>query len=261
MARKVTGGLTGSPSVGALNVAPTAVVTAADNQDITLSPSGTGMLMLTANAQLQAQSDLRFADADSSNWVAFQAPATVAANVTWTLPATDGTSDQVLTTNASGTLSWSSKSVVISDQLISASTFYPLFTTNTSGAASTVSVATSKMTFQPSTGTLTVTAITESSSRALKMNINPIDNALDAILKLKGVTYDRKDGSTQNEAGLIAEQVNKILPNIVSKDAKGKPTGIHYTKLTAYLIEAVKSLQLEINDLTKQLKKTQKGEK
>lgn len=261
MARKVTGGLTGSPSVGALNVAPTAVVTAADNQDITLSPSGTGMLMLTANAQLQAQSDLRFADADSSNWVAFQAPATVAANVTWTLPATDGTSDQVLTTNASGTLSWSSKSVVISDQLISASTFYPLFTTATSGPASTVSVATSKMTFQPSTGTLTVTSITESSSRALKMNINPIDNALDAILKLKGVTYDRKDGSTQNEAGLIAEQVNKILPNIVSKDAKGKPTGIHYTKLTAYLIEAVKSLQLEINDLTKQLKKTQKGEK
>jgi hypothetical protein len=106
-----------------------------------------------------------------------------------------------------------------------------------------------------------VTNITESSSKALKMNINPIDNALDAILKLKGVTYDRKDGTSQNEAGLIAEQVNKILPNIVSKDEKGKPTGIHYTKLTAYLIEAVKSLQSEINVLSKELKKTQKGGK
>jgi hypothetical protein len=91
------------------------------------------------------------------------------------------------------------------------------------------------------------------------MNINPIDNALDAILQLKGVTYDRKDGTSQNEAGLIAEQVNKILPNLVTKDAKGKPTGIHYTKLTAYLIEAVKSLQSEINDLSKQLKKNTKG--
>ena len=55
---------------------------------------------------LNAQSDLRFADADSSNWVAFQAPVTVATNVTWTLPAADGTSGQFLTTNGSGTLSW-----------------------------------------------------------------------------------------------------------------------------------------------------------
>ena len=261
MARKVTGGLAGSPSIGALNVAPTAVVTAADDQNITLSPSGSGSVVFTNNAILNAQTNLRFGDADSSNWVAFKAPADVSSNVTWTLPAADGSSDQVLTTNASGTLSWSSKSVVISDQILSATSFYPLFTTTTSGAASGVSVSTTKMTFQPSTGTLTVTALTESSSRSLKMNINPIDNALDAILKLKGVTYDRKDGSTQHEAGLIAEQVNKILPNIVSKDAKGKPTGIHYTKLTAYLIEAVKSLQLEINDLSKQLKKTQQGKK
>jgi hypothetical protein len=93
------------------------------------------------------------------------------------------------------------------------------------------------------------------------MNINPIDNALETVLKLKGVTYDRKDGSSQNEAGLIAEQVNKILPNLVSKDEKGKPTGIHYTKLTAYLIEAIKVMQSEINDLSKQLKKTNKGVK
>jgi hypothetical protein len=49
---------------------------------------------------------LRFADSDSSNWVAFQAPATVSSNVTWTLPAADGTSNQALVTNGSGTLSW-----------------------------------------------------------------------------------------------------------------------------------------------------------
>jgi hypothetical protein len=59
------------------------------------------------NVTLNAQSDLRFADSDSSNWVAFQAPATVAANVTWTLPATDGTTGQVLSTDGSGTLSFS----------------------------------------------------------------------------------------------------------------------------------------------------------
>jgi hypothetical protein len=53
---------------------------------------------------------LRFADSDSSNWVAFQSPATVASNVTWTLPATDGTSNQALVTNGSGALSWATAS-------------------------------------------------------------------------------------------------------------------------------------------------------
>jgi hypothetical protein len=55
---------------------------------------------------LNAQGDVRFADSDSSNYVAFQAPATVTSNVTWTLPNVDGTSGQVLSTNGSGTLSW-----------------------------------------------------------------------------------------------------------------------------------------------------------
>lgn len=61
---------------------------------------------LTGDVTLNAQSDLRFADSDSSNWVAFQAPATIASNVTWTLPAADGTNGQLLSTNGSGTLSW-----------------------------------------------------------------------------------------------------------------------------------------------------------
>ena len=60
------------------------------------------------NLTLEAQSDLRWADADSSNWVAFQAPNSIVNNVTWTLPAVDGTSNQVLTTDGSGTLSWES---------------------------------------------------------------------------------------------------------------------------------------------------------
>jgi hypothetical protein len=65
------------------------------------------------NTTLNGQGDLRFADSDSSNWVAFQAPSTVSSNVTWTLPATDGTTGQSLTTNGSGTLSWASASVTI----------------------------------------------------------------------------------------------------------------------------------------------------
>jgi hypothetical protein len=94
-------------------------------------------------------------------------------------------------------------------------------------------------------------ALTESSSATLKENITPINGALDLILQLTGVIYDRQDGSRKNEAGLIAEEVNKVLPNLITLDDQGTPMGVQYTKLTAYLIEAVKSLKAEIDQLKK----------
>ena len=62
----------------------------------------------SGNLTLNAQTDLRFADSDSSNWVALQAPATVSTNVTWTLPSADGSAYKMLQTDGAGTLSWSS---------------------------------------------------------------------------------------------------------------------------------------------------------
>ena len=62
----------------------------------------------TGDITLNAQSDVRFADSDSSNYIALQAPATVASNVTFTLPAADGTANQALKTDASGNLGFAS---------------------------------------------------------------------------------------------------------------------------------------------------------
>ena len=56
--------------------------------------------------ELGAQRELRFKDSDSSNYVGFKSPATVSTNLVWTLPATDGTTGQVLSTNGSAVLSW-----------------------------------------------------------------------------------------------------------------------------------------------------------
>jgi hypothetical protein len=97
-------------------------------------------------------------------------------------------------------------------------------------------------------GQMTATSIVETSSIAFKENINPIDNALELVMQLAGVTYDRKD-SKEHEAGLIAEQVYKIIPDLVSLDANGKPHGIKYTKLTAYLLESIKTLKQDIEKL------------
>lgn len=97
-------------------------------------------------------------------------------------------------------------------------------------------------------GQITATTMVETSSITFKENISPIDNALDKILNLAGVEYDRIDNK-EHEAGLIAEHVYKILPDLVSLDQNGKPYGIKYSKLTAYLVEAVKSLKTEIDKL------------
>ena len=120
----------GSPSAGHI---PTKMAFATDNGTTTavraeLSPAGVWKvnnlqnysgtdLTLTATTvniagdlQLNNRGDLKFADADSSNYVAFQAPAVVSSNVTWILPGADGAIGQVLTTDGNGTLSWATAS-------------------------------------------------------------------------------------------------------------------------------------------------------
>jgi hypothetical protein len=105
MGRLHRGGVTGGSGVGDISVTAT-TFTAPLNQDITMDAVGTGIFKIASDAQLQAQGDLRFADSDNSNYVAFQAPATVTSNLTWTLPATDGTANQVLRTNGSTVLTF-----------------------------------------------------------------------------------------------------------------------------------------------------------
>ena len=327
MGRKVSIGVVGSGGGLGTIVAGgsgNTLTTAVTNQNLIIDPNGTGITQIIGATQLNAQSELRLADSDSSNYVSFRSAATVASNVTWTLPNADGTNGYVLSTNGSGTLSWlslSSAGVAITDSGSTATVHYPIFATN-AGSVITTGQTTAmnnraNLAFVPSTGELSATAylaanmygsasnsgtltirgttsatkatasvlmtdgvassttatgtlvvtggvgvsgqitcatisattVTETSSITLKENVMPITNALDAILSLVGVTYDRKDGSRKGEAGLIAEDVNKVIPNIVSKDKDGNPEGIYYTKLTAYLIESIKTLEKEITKL------------
>lgn len=92
----------------------------------------------TGDITLNTARSIRFGDSDSSNYVAFKAPATVPSNITWTLPASDGTAGQVFSTNGSGTLSWitpatSGSSVPVSN-LVNG-TARQLLQTNSAGTA------------------------------------------------------------------------------------------------------------------------------
>ena len=98
---------------------------------------------LTGDVTLNAQSDLRFGDLDSSNWVALQAPSSIATNFTLTLPSSDGTSGQALITNGSGTLSWGSYLPLAGGTLSGSVTFvsgqaYPQIPANSKTSAYTL---------------------------------------------------------------------------------------------------------------------------
>lgn len=305
MARKITTRFTGDPVLGALRVSDNTITTLGTDANLVIDPNGSGQVNIVGNLQINNASSLKLADADNSNFVNIKSPASLSADYTLTMPADDGNSGQVLQTDGSGILTWANVVIAISDDTTTNSTFYPVVTSTTSGSVQTLNVSSSKISFNPSTGTINVgivtgssassgnlvlrsttsgtkgqvyidestasssttsgalrvaggvgiagscyvggtmscTTLVETSSIAYKENVAPIENALDKILQLAGVTYDRKDGSTKGEAGLIKEDVEKILPNLVFND------GIHYTKLTAYLVEAIKELKNEIKQL------------
>jgi len=74
---------------------------------LAFSTAGTERTFIdSSGVTIQAQGDLRLADSDSSNWVALQAASTISSNVTFTLPSADGSDGQMLKTNGSGTLSF-----------------------------------------------------------------------------------------------------------------------------------------------------------
>lgn len=67
------------------------------------------------NFTLNSQNSVRFADSDSSHYVAFKAPTTIASNVTYALPSSDGEAGQVLSTDGNGNLNWISSGISYSD--------------------------------------------------------------------------------------------------------------------------------------------------
>jgi hypothetical protein len=79
----------------------------------------------------------------------------------------------------------------------------------------------------------------------LKENIEPLKDSLEKVLRLQGVEYDYKDHqkfTSQNQVGVIAQDVEKVYPEVVTKDPKTGLRAVAYDHLVAPLIEAVKSL-------------------
>ena len=106
-------------------------------------------------------------------------------------------------------------------------------------------LTTSSPTFVNLTATGT---ITENSSIRYKENIETIKYGLDKVLQMRGVTYDKKDNGV-TEIGVIAEEIYEVLPEVVLKNEEGDIDSVSYSRITAVLIEAIKDLKKEIEDL------------
>ena len=107
-----------------------------------------------------------FYDSDDSNTISLAAPATVASNLAFTLPAADGTSGQALVTNGSGALSFGAAGAVVSQDNSSNTAFNLYYASTTSGALTAVNYDGGTLTFNPSTETLAVTNTTTLASTA-----------------------------------------------------------------------------------------------
>ena len=91
--------------------------------------------------------------------------------------------------------------------------------------------------------------VTASSDIKLKKNISTIDNALDKVLNLRGVEFDYIESGEHN-IGVIAQEVEEVLPDLVHTDENTDTKSVAYGNLTAVLIEAVKELKKENDALS-----------
>lgn len=221
-------------------------------------------------------------DGTSSQWVDFSTSATSASvgggaanailyqaavgNTTFTSVGTQG---QLLTAGIGGVPIWAAQTALsiantqitglitnaqlagpvgatITDETASSSTYYPLLSTATSGTLSTANVSSTKLTYIPSTGTLSATVVTSTSDKKLKTNVSTIQNPIDTVKQLRGVEYNWKDNG-QRSMGVIAQEVEKILPYLVTENEIGK--SVMYSNMVGLLIEAIKEQQKQIDEL------------
>ena len=123
--------------------------------------------------------------------------------------------------------------------------FFPLFTATTSGTITASGISTSKLTYNPSSGEVTAVDFNSTSDFNLKTNIQTVENSLEIVNNLRGVSFEWKENGKKSY-GVIAQELEEVLPELV----KGNdPKTVSYSGIIGVLIEAVKELKKEVEEL------------
>lgn len=145
----------------------------------------------------------------------------------------DGSSSQFTNSNASFTSNTGASGTIQSNAVV--------FTAP--GGATRLSF------FQESADLFIAGSLTQSSDVRLKKNISTLDSGLALVNQLRGVSYNWKEkGRPENKIGFIAQEVEAILPELVSTNKDGFKS-VSYAEMTAVLVEAVKELNAKVEKL------------
>jgi hypothetical protein len=118
-------------------------------------------------------------------------------------------------------------------------------------------------------GDIIANSIAGSSDARFKTNVRSITSPLEKVKSLRGVyfnwdqkSFPNKDFSDKTELGFIAQEVEKVLPEVVSKDnSPDEYRSVKYDKVVALLVEAIKEQQKQIDSLKSQVKKLKRKKK
>ena len=92
----------------------------------------------------------------------------------------------------------------------------------------------------------TIGNVITASDKRYKTNINKIENALEKITKISGVTYNNMFFNEKRQSGLIAQEVNSVFPEVVTTDDNGYMS-IAYGNMMGLIVESIKELKNDIN--------------
>ena len=89
------------------------------------------------------------------------------------------------------------------------------------------------------------------SDKRVKKDIETIPNALDKVSKLRGVTFKRTDegSSDKTHMGVIAQEIQEIIPEVVTERPSDGHLSVSYGNVVGVLIEAIKELKAEVEEL------------
>jgi hypothetical protein len=116
------------------------------------------------------------------------------------------------------------------------------------GSPETIKVTTSKLTFNASSGDLSATNFNSLSDMVAKQNIKTLENSLEKILLMRGVSFEWKDNHHKS-IGVIAQEIEKIVPEIVNTNGQGMKA-VSYDSIIGLLIESIKELNKKIENLS-----------
>jgi hypothetical protein len=94
-----------------------------------------------------------------------------------------------------------------------------------------------------------VNGIINTSDARMKKNVRNLGLGLDAVMKLRPIVYDWKDDSGKDKIGFIAQELRKVVPNVVTGDESKETLGVLYSDMVPVLTKAIQEQQMQIEAL------------